>query len=99
MACALITPDERDLIVAGLGPDPLRPDADPERFVASVGSSRRAIGALLMDQDVVAGIGNVYRAELLNIVGIDPRREGRALTRDEVDRALGRDGAPAPPRA
>jgi len=86
MACALITPDEHDHIVAGLGPDPLRRDADPERFVTNVGSSRRAIGALLMDQDVVAGIGNVYRAELLNIVGIDPRREGRALTRDEVDR-------------
>ena len=36
MACALITPDERDQIIAGLGPDPLRPDADPERFAARV---------------------------------------------------------------
>lgn len=89
MVCRLVTPDERDQLVAALGPDPIRPDAEPERFAAKVAASRRAIGALLMDQDVIAGIGNVYRAELLNIVGIDPRREGRSLTPDEVRRLWG----------
>jgi endonuclease-8 len=43
------------------------------------------VGILLMDQDVVAGIGNVYRSEVLNIVGVDPRRAGRAVTREEFE--------------
>ena len=83
--CALITPDERDAVLARLGPDPLRTDADPERMWARIHRSRQAIGALLMDQSVVAGIGNVYRAELLNIVGVDPRRPGGDLERHEFD--------------
>jgi endonuclease-8 len=83
--CALVTPEDRDAVVARLGPDPLRADADPERMWERVHRSRQAIGALLMDQSVIAGIGNVYRAELLNIVGVDPRRLGRDLERSEFD--------------
>jgi formamidopyrimidine-DNA glycosylase len=85
MVCRLVTPDERDHVVATLGPDPLRPDADRERFHDKVLRSTKPIGLLLMEQDVIAGIGNVYRSELLNIVGIDPRRPGRKVTRDELD--------------
>lgn len=83
--CALVSPDERDAVIARLGPDPLRPDADPERMWTRIHRSRQAVGALLMDQSVVAGIGNVYRAELLNIIGVDPHRLGRDLGRDEFD--------------
>lgn len=86
MRCALISPDERDAVVAALGPDPLRRDADPDRLWRRIQRSTKPIGLLLMEQDVVAGIGNVYRSELLNIVGIDPRRPGRAVDRDEFDR-------------
>jgi len=85
IVCSLVTPDDRDATVTKLGPDPLRADADPERMWARVHRSRQSIGALLMDQSVVAGIGNVYRAELLNIVGVHPRREGRAVERREFD--------------
>ena len=85
MRCALVTPDERDDVVARLGPDPLRADADPEAMWDRVRRSAKPIGLLLMEQDVVAGIGNVYRSELLNIVGIDPRRPGRRVTRTEFD--------------
>lgn len=63
--CDLLTPAEVDLIHARLGPDPLREDADPTMFIQAVRSSRRAIGVLLMDQSVISGIGNIYRAELL----------------------------------
>ncbi len=83
--CAIVSPDDRDGVIARLGPDPLRSDADPERMWLRIHRSRQAIGALLMDQSVVAGIGNVYRAELLNIVGVDPRRPGRDLERTEFD--------------
>lgn len=82
----LVGPDERDAVVAGLGPDPLRADADPERMWARVTRSRQAIGALLMDQSVVAGIGNVYRAELLFLVGVHPLRAGKDVLREEFDR-------------
>ena len=59
-------------IVARLGPDPLRRDADPDLAWERIVKSRKSIGALLMDQPVIAGIGNVYRSELLFRHGIDP---------------------------
>ena len=86
MVCRVVSGDERDEVVAGLGPDPLRADADREQMWARIRHSTKPIGLLLMEQDVVAGIGNVYRSELLNIVGIDPRRQGRRLTPDELER-------------
>src|SRR4051794_22658377 len=55
--CALVTGSRRDEIVAGLGPDPLRADADPTRAWARISKSPRAIGDLLMDQAVLAGGG------------------------------------------
>ena len=84
-ACELITREEHDLILARLGPDPLRTDADPEKAWARISRSRVAIGALLMSQDVLSGIGNVYRAEVLFRHGISPFRPGRELTREEWD--------------
>ncbi|GAA2007096.1 Fpg/Nei family DNA glycosylase [Nakamurella flavida] len=84
-ACDLITRDEHDTILARLGPDPLRTDADPDRAWARISKSRMAIGALLMSQDVLSGIGNVYRAEVLFRHGISPFRAGREITREEWD--------------
>ncbi|GAA1480369.1 Fpg/Nei family DNA glycosylase [Gordonia sinesedis] len=89
-ACELYTPADLDALVARLGPDPLRRDADPERAWRSISRSRRPIGALLMDQQVIAGVGNVYRAEVLFRAGIDPMRPGRDVDRAEFD-ALWRD--------
>lgn len=51
--------------MAKLGPDPLREDADKERLWAVMQKSKKSIGQLLMDQTAVAGIGNIYRAEIL----------------------------------
>jgi endonuclease-8 len=45
-----------------------------------------AIGASLLDQSVVAGVGNVYRAEVLFVCGIAPQRPSRDLSREEFDR-------------
>jgi len=81
-ACELIDDDGLDRLRDRLGPDPLRADADPKRFVARAGSSRRPIGSLLLDQAVIAGVGNVYRSELCFRHGIDPRVPGRQLDPD-----------------
>lgn len=85
MLAAAITPADKRAVTARLGPDPLRPDADPERLWARLQRSDKPVGLLLMEQDVVAGIGNVYRSEILNIIGVDPRRPGRAVQRDEFE--------------
>lgn len=79
--CVLITDEERRAQEARLGPDPLAPGARDdvearERFVAAVRRSRRAIGELVMDQSVIAGVGNIYRADVLFLAGISPMRRG-----------------------
>ncbi len=83
-ACELITPAEKQAIHDRLGPDPLR-TADPEPAWRRVSRSRTSVAALLMDQKVAAGVGNVYRAEVLFRQGIDPYRPGRELTRRQWD--------------
>ncbi|WP_217145459.1 Fpg/Nei family DNA glycosylase [Streptomyces sp. AC627_RSS907] len=88
--CALITDAEKQAIHDRLGPDPLRPDADPRAAYRRVSRSRTTVAALLMDQKVIAGVGNVYRAEVLFRHGIDPYRPGRDITPAEWD-AIWRD--------
>jgi endonuclease-8 len=80
-ACELLTPVQRRELVDRLGPDPLRADADWTRAWARVGRSRAPMGGLLMDQSVIAGVGNVYRAELLFRHRIDPMRPGSTMRR------------------
>lgn len=80
--CELITPAEARAIVARLGPDPLRRNADPERAFQRIARAKTSIAALLMDQSVLAGVGNVYRAELLFRHGIPPVTPGRAIDRE-----------------
>ncbi|MGC4932524.1 Fpg/Nei family DNA glycosylase [Gordonia sp. DT30] len=84
-ACELYTPAELDDLVARLGPDPLRRGADPERAWQAIHRSARPIGALLMDQKVIAGVGNVYRAEVLFRARLDPLRAGRGVGRAAFD--------------
>lgn len=84
-ACEVHTPQDMAVVVARLGPDPLRPRTDSSAAYARISRSRVTIGALLMDQTVLAGIGNVYRAEILFRAGIDPYRPGRDVGRDEWD--------------
>ncbi|MER7662337.1 MULTISPECIES: DNA-formamidopyrimidine glycosylase family protein [unclassified Streptomyces] len=83
--CSLITDGEKAAIHDRLGPDPLRDGDDPEKAWARISRSRTTIAALLMDQKIIAGVGNVYRAEVLFRHGIDPYRAGRDITRAEWD--------------
>ncbi|NLE78989.1 MAG: Fpg/Nei family DNA glycosylase [Rhodococcus sp.] len=83
ITCEVLDPPRVDALVERLGPDPLRPDADPDQAWSRISRSKTAIGGLLMDQAVLAGVGNVYRAEVLFRHNIHPERPGRAVSRDE----------------
>ncbi len=79
--CAVVTPEEVAAVLDRLGPDPLRPDSDPDRAWRRITRSSRPIGELLMDQSVLAGVGNVYRSEVLFRHRLSPFTEGRAVKR------------------
>lgn len=78
--CEVIDEASKAEVLARLGPDPIRPDPagrGREQFVAAVRNSRTPVGVALMDQGVIAGIGNIYRAELLFRHGLNPWTPGR----------------------
>jgi endonuclease-8 len=91
-ACEVQTPEQVDATIAKLGPDPLvgDPAVGEERFVAVVRKKPTPIALLLMDQAVVSGIGNVYRADLLFRARQNPFTPGKEV-REEVVRELSRD--------
>lgn len=91
-ACVLQTPEEMLASVAKLGPDPLvgDPATNEERFVQAVRKKPTVIALLLMDQSVVSGIGNVYRAEMLFRQRLNPHTPGRDVP-EEIVRELWRD--------
>jgi formamidopyrimidine-DNA glycosylase len=78
-ACALVSADRQAEITAALGPDPLRQDADPEIAWQRIAVSKMPIALLLMDQRVSAGVGNIFRAEVLYRHRLDPMMQGRLL--------------------
>lgn len=84
-ACEILDHAGRQAIIDRLGPDPLRADADPQRFCERVMRSRTGIGVQLMNQNIVAGIGNIYRAELLFRARLDPFVPGNELPRGVVE--------------
>ncbi|MET1015837.1 MAG: DNA-formamidopyrimidine glycosylase family protein [Leifsonia flava] len=93
-ACEIIDDARVGEVIAKLGPDPLLDDspAAEDRFTTVVRKKPTPIGLLLMDQTVVSGIGNVYRAELLFRARVDPHTPGK-LVPEETVRALWRDWA------
>ncbi|MBH0083151.1 Fpg/Nei family DNA glycosylase [Salinibacterium sp. SWN167] len=93
-ACEVLNPDEVQVALNKLGPDPLVDDngEGEERFVATVRKKQTPIGVLLMDQSVVSGIGNVYRAEILFRARLDPHTPGKLIP-EELLRELWRDWA------
>ena len=83
--CELLDRAGRQAHFERLGPDPLRDDADPERAWRRIHRSKAAIGTLLMNQEVIAGVGNIYRSEVLHLLSIHPERAGKDVDRDEFD--------------
>ena len=83
--CEVLDKAAADKILGRLGQDPLRDDADPEVAWKRISQSRAAIGRLLLDQSVIAGVGNIYRADALFDAGIHPDRAGNSLDRGDFD--------------
>jgi endonuclease-8 len=85
--CEVIDANEVSAVEKRLGPDPLRADPSGKqglRFVSKVRASAAPIGSLLMNQAVISGIGNVYRAELLFRAGISPHRPGSKVSEQSL---------------
>jgi endonuclease VIII len=76
MDCSVYSQEKWDGLLKRLGPDPLNGDG-PERMISKVAKSRKPIGELLMDQTVAAGVGNIFRAELLYRARLSPFRVGK----------------------
>lgn len=70
--------------LGGLGPEPLGPDFTPSNFVRALNRSRQPIKVKLLDQRIVAGVGNIYASEALFRAGIAPDLPARALSSEQV---------------
>ncbi|HTD53074.1 MAG TPA: DNA-formamidopyrimidine glycosylase family protein [Thermoanaerobaculia bacterium] len=83
--CELISQVEHRVILDRLGPDPISSRGGESLFVERLRRTDRAIGHALMDQRVVAGVGNIYRAEILFLTGIHPLRPSSSLSVPELE--------------
>ena len=85
--CEVVDAEDVLTVLRRLGPDPLTPDPSGKeglRFVSKVRGSAVPIGALLMNQAVISGIGNVYRAELLFRAGISAHKPGNKVSEQDL---------------
>ena len=82
--CRVIDQSVRDEVVGKLGPDPLAGGKKSDVW-ESLCKSNKPIGALLLDQSLIAGVGNIFRAEVLFEVGLHPEVPGSKLTKEQFD--------------
>ncbi len=69
-----------DEITAGLGPEPLSKQFTPEKFTRALGARKRMIKPLLLDQNFIAGMGNIYTDEALHLAGLHPLTHSHTLS-------------------
>lgn len=84
--CELIGKKQYEKLRARLGEDPLDSNASADSVWGKMQKSRSAIGSLLLNQSVIAGIGNIYRAEILFLLGIHPQMPANEIDRDTFGR-------------
>ena len=84
--CEAIGPVETNALFDRIGPDVLRSDAEPMRAFARITKSKLPIGQLIMDQSVIAGIGNIFRSEILWRQGVHPKTPGTNIDKTTFDR-------------
>jgi formamidopyrimidine-DNA glycosylase len=83
---AVVPRDALDAYFAAVGPEPLEPQFTPEALAKRLAGTKRPIKAALLDQSVVAGLGNIYADEALYRAGIHPLRPAASLTSEESAR-------------
>jgi endonuclease-8 len=81
--CELLDAAGRAKLVGGLGPDPLRSDGDPDEAYRRVVAHRGTIAAAKLDQGRIAGVGNVFRAEVLHGMRMPPTRRASSVSVEE----------------
>lgn len=86
-ACEVLTADEATAVVDRLGPDPiLNPKDGAQQIIDRLKRRSIPIGAAILDQKVIAGLGNVYRAELLFLIGLHPFTKSNEVASDDLER-------------
>ena len=83
--CRVITAEQRHEVTDKLGPDPLAGGRKAD-VLSNIRHSDKPIGSLLLDQSVVAGVGNIFRAEILFEIGQYPETAGSELSSEALDR-------------
>lgn len=83
--CELLSLAEMHRLRARLGQDPLRSDSEPDILWTRLSRSRKPIAGILLDQSMIAGVGNIYRTEILFHLAINPMRPGCELTKEKFD--------------
>ena len=83
MDCTVYSQQEWERLLGRLGPDPLNRDGG-EKAIEKIRKSKKLIGALLMDQSVMAGIGNIFRAELLFRARVSPFVAGKDVAEEAL---------------
>lgn len=73
---------------AAMGPEPLGPDFDAGHLLDALAGRSAPIKALLLDQRIVAGLGNIYVCEALHMAGIAPTRAGGRISRPRLERLV-----------
>ena len=73
---------------AAMGPEPLGPGLTPEHLLAAFEGRKQAIKLLLLDQRIVAGLGNIYVCEALFRAAIDPRKAAGRVGRAALERLV-----------
>jgi len=77
---------DRDSVISKLGPEPLQAEFTPDILARLLAKRKAPIKALLCDQEVIAGIGNMYADEALFAARLHPRRAGGSLSQEEIER-------------
>jgi endonuclease VIII len=84
--CEVLDDANFSALTKRIGPDVLRDDADPDLAWKRISKSKATIGQLLMDQSVIAGIGNIYRSEILWRQKVHPEAPGNSIDRSTFER-------------
>lgn len=90
--CSVYTEAKWEALLGRLGPDPLNGDRPDEAF-RKIAKAKKPIGVLLMEQDVMSGVGNIYRAELLFRARLSPFRLGPEVPLETL-RSIWKDSLP-----
>lgn len=81
--CQAIDAAHQLQVIRRLGPDPIRTDTDGGAVLPKLAASTEPFGAVLLDQSIVAGIGNIYRSEILFVRGVHPLRPAASIDAGE----------------